>query len=63
MLMAQMGTDVYLASLPAISISLDSAITTVQYTFSIFLAGFAVSQLFTALFPIDMGESHVSYLG
>lgn len=46
MLMAQMGTDVYLASLPAISVSLSSAITTVQYTFSIFLAGFAVSQLF-----------------
>lgn len=46
MVIGQMGTDVYLASLPAIHVALNTSTSTTQYTFSIFLAGFALSQLF-----------------
>lgn len=46
MVIGQMGTDVYLASLPAIHIALNTSTSTAQYTFSIFLAGFSLSQLF-----------------
>src|SRR3990167_8919454 len=46
MVVGQIGTDVYLASLPAIHSALNTSMSTVQYTFSIFLAGFALSQLF-----------------
>ncbi|OGT67897.1 MAG: hypothetical protein A3J38_02210 [Gammaproteobacteria bacterium RIFCSPHIGHO2_12_FULL_45_9] len=45
MLVGQIGTDVYLASLPAIHVALQTSLRQVQYTFSVFLAGFAVSQL------------------
>ena len=45
MVMAQLGTDVYLASLPAMRDTLMVNNSLIQYTFSIFLAGFAVSQL------------------
>lgn len=45
MLVGQIGTDVYLASLPAIHQAFHADIHLVQYTFSIFLAGFALSQL------------------
>lgn len=46
MVMAQIGTDVYLASLPAMQLALKTSTHLVQYTFSVFLAGFAISQLF-----------------
>ena len=45
MTLAQMGTDVYLPSFPAIKMALLTTTTFVQLTFSVFLAGFAVSQL------------------
>lgn len=46
MVIGQIGTDVYLASLPAIHVALNTSTSTTQYTFSIFLTGFALSQLF-----------------
>lgn len=45
MTLAQIGTDVYLPSFPAIKTALLTTDTYVQLTFSVFLAGFAVSQL------------------
>jgi len=45
MTLAQIGTDVYLPSFPAIKAALLTTNTYVQLTFSVFLAGFAVSQL------------------
>lgn len=45
MTLAQIGTDIYLPSLPAIKQALMTTDTPVQLTFSVFLAGFAVSQL------------------
>jgi Bcr/CflA subfamily drug resistance transporter len=40
-----MGTDIYLPSLPAIALALQVSMGDVQLTFSVFLAGFAISQL------------------
>lgn len=45
MTLAQLGTDVYLPSFPAIKTALSTTNTYVQLTFSVFQAGFAVSQL------------------
>lgn len=45
MTLAQIGTDVYLPSFPAIKMTLLTTTALVQLTFSVFLAGFAVSQL------------------
>ena len=39
------STDLYLPSLPAIALAFDSSIAQVQLTLSVFLAGFAVSQI------------------
>ena len=46
MLIAQTGTDIYLSSIPSIAENLNSSLSHIQYTFSIFLLGFAISQLF-----------------
>ena len=46
MLVAQTGTDIYLSSIPSIAENLNSSLSHIQYTFSIFLLGFAISQLF-----------------
>lgn len=40
-----LSTDLYLPSLPALGQALDAPVPTVQLTLSVFLAGFAVSQL------------------
>jgi DHA1 family bicyclomycin/chloramphenicol resistance-like MFS transporter len=42
---APMSTDFYLPSLPSIGRDLDASIATVQLTLSVFMVGFAVSQL------------------
>src|ERR1700722_1881420 len=46
MTLTQVGTDVYLPSLPAIKLQLMTTNTYVQLTMSLFLAGSAISQLF-----------------
>ena len=45
MVLAQLATDLYLPSFPAISSALNVNLSSVQLTFSVFLAGFAISQL------------------
>src|SRR5690606_7844001 len=40
-----LATDMYLPAMPAMTVALDTGIDTVQLTLSVFLAGFAVSQL------------------
>ena len=45
MIFMQIGTDLYLPSFPAIKEQLSTTNAWVQHTFSIFLAGFAISQL------------------
>jgi DHA1 family bicyclomycin/chloramphenicol resistance-like MFS transporter len=46
MTIAQISTDIYLPSLPAMKVQLATNDSLVQLTFSIFMAGFAISQLF-----------------
>lgn len=46
MTLAQIGTDIYLPSFPAMKLQLLTTSTYIQLTLSFFLAGFAISQLF-----------------
>lgn len=45
MVLSQLATDLYLPSFPAIAIALGVSVSSVQLTFSGYLAGFALSQL------------------
>ena len=45
MTLLQMGSDIYLPSFPAIAAELQTDISYVQLTLSVFFGGFAVSQL------------------
>lgn len=46
MTLAQIATDIYLPSFPAMKVQLLTTSAYIQLTFSVFLAGFAISQLF-----------------
>lgn len=63
MMLAQLATDLYLPSLPAIANELGAHISTVQLTFSLFMAGFAVSQFFYGPLSDYLGRKSVLTTG
>ena len=63
MTLPQIGTDIYLSSLPVIKTQLLTTDSLVQLTFSIFLAGFALSQLFYGPISDKLGRKPILLIG
>jgi len=58
-----LSTDMYLPSLPAISKALDSDVSMVQLTLSVFIAGFAIGQVFYGPLSDRYGRKPVLIIG
>lgn len=53
---AQMASDIYAPSLPAISIDLNTSVTHVQFSMAIYMFGLAISQLFYGALSEGLGR-------